>query len=125
MKFICSILFLLMTFNLNASDWERRATGSNYVEYFGLVKKNLGIASLQMLRDYGSEIDYEGETIKSIQTLREFDCVNRNTKVTLYRGFSESMGEGEMLFEKKGESQWEKVDKGTFLEYAMRIACRI
>ncbi len=125
MKFFCLILFFLMSFNLYASDWERRATGPNYVEYFGLVKKDLGIATLEMLRDYNSETDYDGESIKSLKTLREFDCTNRSTKVVLYKGFLENMGEGEMLFEKKGRPQWERVDKSTFLEYAMKIACRI
>ena len=114
-----------MSFNSNATDWERRATGANYVEYFGLVKKNLGIATLEMLRDYNAETDYDGKSIKSIQMLREFDCTKRTTKVIFYKGFMENMGEGEILFEKKGEKQWERVDKSTFLEYAMKIACRI
>ena len=70
-------------------------------------------------------VDIDGVSVKSIQISRKFDCSKRTTKVILSKGFIENMGLGELLFEKKGELEWERVDKSTFLEYAMRIACRI
>ena len=106
-----------------AVDWERRATGQTYIEYFGAVVKTGEIASMLMLRDYISETDFQGVTVRSIQTERLFNCKEKITRVKKYDGFSEEMGMGELVLEKAGDNQWEKIKPSTFLQYALRTAC--
>ncbi len=109
--------------NAFASDWERRATGPTYAEYFGAVERNGEVASMLMLRDYVSETDFDGVTIRSVQTERLFNCKENITRVAKYDGYSEEMGMGELVLEKKGGDEWEKIAPSTFLEYALRTAC--
>jgi hypothetical protein len=123
-NFYLVFLLLFLLPSLSASDWQRKATGPDYVEYFGLAKKEMGIASLEMLRDYNLETVFDEVSVMSIQTLREFNCSSKTTKVIIYKGFLENMGVGDLVLEKRGETQWEYVDKNTFLEYAMKTACR-
>ena len=104
-------------------DWERRATGQTYVEYFGTVVRTGEIASMLMLRDYTAETDFQGVTVRSIQTERLFNCKENITRVKKYDGFSEEMGMGELVLEELGDNQWEKIEPSTFLEYALRTAC--
>ena len=106
-----------------AVDWERRATGQTYVEYFGTVVRTGEIASMLMLRDYTDEIDFQGVSVRSIQTERLFNCKENITRVKKYDGFSEEMGMGELVLEELGDNQWEKIEPSTFLEYALRTAC--
>ena len=124
-NFVLIIFFLYALYSPSAFsvDWERRATGADYAEYFGTVERNGEIASMLMLRDYMSETDFEGVTIKSIQTRRLFNCKEKITRIQKYDGFSEEMGLGELVLEKKGDNEWEKILPSTFLEYALRTAC--
>jgi len=119
------ILFFFFSFvpKVIAVDWERRATGQTYIEYFGTVVRTGEIASMLMLRDYTSETDFQGVTVRSIQTERLFNCKENITRVKKYDGFSEEMGMGELVLEKAGDSEWEKIEPSTFLEYALRTAC--
>ena len=126
MKVIIFFILNLSVFTANASEnWERKATGPFYVEYFGEINKIDGIATLQMLRDYNEEIEFDGFLIKSVQTFREFDCGDKTTKVQKYTGYADQMGEGEILFQKTGEDSWETVDSMTFLEFALKSACKV
>ena len=104
-------------------DWERRATGQTYVEYFGTVVRTGEVASMLMLRDYTDETDFQGVTVRSIQTERLFNCKENITRVKKYDGFSEEMGMGELVLEKVGDNEWEKIEPSTFLQYALRTAC--
>ena len=106
-----------------AIDWERRATGQTYVEYFGTVVRTGEVASMLMLRDYTAETDFQGVTVKSIQTERLFNCKENITRVKKYDGYSEEMGMGELVLEKAGDNEWEKIKPSTFLQYALRTAC--
>ena len=58
-----SALILLFCFSLTpkvfAVDWERRATGQTYVEYFGTVVRTGKVASMLMLKDYTAETDFQ------------------------------------------------------------------
>ena len=72
---------------------------------------------------YVSETDFDGVTIRSVQTERLFNCKENITRVAKYDGFSEEMGMGELVLEKKGGDEWEKIAPSTFLEYALRTAC--
>ena len=76
-----------------------------------------------MLRDYTDEIDFQGVSVRSIQTERLFNCKENITRVKKYDGFSEEMGMGELVLEELGDNQWEKIEPSTFLEYALRTAC--
>ena len=122
-----SALILLFCFSLApkvfAVDWERRATGQTYVEYFGTVVRTGKVASMLMLKDYTAETDFQGVTVRSVQTERLFNCQENITRVKKYDGFSEEMGSGELVLEKVGDNQWEKIEPSTFLEYALRTAC--
>ena len=122
-----STLILLLYFsfasNIFAIDWERRATGQTYVEYFGTVVRTGEVASMLMLRDYTAETDFQGVTVRSIQTERLFNCKENITRVKKYDGFSEEMGMGELVLEKVGDNEWEKIEPSTFLQYALRTAC--
>ena len=124
---IRSALILLLYFSfvpkIFAVDWERRATGQTYIEYFGTVVRTGEIASMLMLRDYTSATDFQGVTVRSIQTERLFNCKENITRVKKYDGFSEEMGMGELVLEKIGNNEWEKIEPSTFLEYALRTAC--
>ena len=104
-------------------DWERRATGQTYVEYFGTVVRTGEVASMLMLRDYTAETDFQGVSVRSIQTERLFNCRENITRVKKYDGFSEEMGMGELVLEKVGDKEWEKIEPSTFLQYALRTAC--
>ena len=104
-------------------DWERRATGQTYAEYFGTVVRTGEVASMLMLRDYTAETDFQGVTVRSIQTERLFNCKENITRVKKYDGFSEEMGMGELVLEKVGDNEWEKIEPSTFLQYALRTAC--
>ena len=106
-----------------AVDWERRATGQTYIEYFGTVVRTGEIASMLMLRDFTSKTDFRGVTVRSIQTERLFNCKENITRVKKYDGFSEEMGMGELVLENVGDNEWEKIEPSTFLEYALRTAC--
>ena len=122
-----SALILLFYFSFApkvfAIDWERRATGQTYVEYFGTVVRTGEVASMLMLRDYTAETDFQGVTVRSIQTERLFNCKENITQVKKYDGFSENMGMGELVLEKVGDKEWEKIEPSTFLQYALRTAC--
>ena len=76
-----------------------------------------------MLKDYTAKTDFQGVTVRSIQTERLFNCQENITRVKKYNGFSEEMGSGELVLEKVGDNQWEKIEPSTFLEYALRTAC--
>ena len=122
-----SALILLFYFSFAskvfAIDWERRATGQTYVEYFGTVVRTGDVASMLMLRDYTVETDFQGVTVRSIQTERLFNCKENITRVKKYDGFSEEMGMGEIVLQKAGDNEWEKIKPSTFLQYALRTAC--
>ena len=119
------ILFFFFSFvpKVIAVDWERRATGQTYIEYFGTVVKTGEVASMLMLRDYTADTDFQGVTVRSIQTERLFNCKENITRVKKYDGFSEEMGMGELVMEKVGDNEWEKIEPSTFLQYALRRAC--
>ena len=119
------ILFFFFSFvpKVIAVDWERRATGQTYIEYFGTVVKTGEVASMLMLRDYTADTDFQGVTVRSIQTERLFNCKENITRVKKYDGFSEEMGMGELVMEKVGDNEWEKIEPSTFLQYALRTAC--
>ena len=119
------ILFFFFSFvpKVIAVDWERRATGQTYIEYFGTVVRTGEIASMLMLRDYTAETDFQGVTVRSIQTERLFNCKENITRVKKYDGFSEEMGMGELVLQKAGDNEWEKIKPSTFLQYALRTAC--
>ena len=122
-----SALIVLLCFSFAPKgfgvDWERRATGQTYVEYFGTVVRTGEVASMLMLRDYTDETDFQGVTVRSIQTERLFNCKENITRVKKYDGFSEEMGMGELVLEKVGDNEWEKIKPSTFLQYALRTAC--
>ena len=118
---LCLLFYPLEGFSF---EWKRRATGPTYAEYFGQIERNGEVAAMLMLRDYVSETDFEGYAVKSIQTERLFNCKENITRVRKYSGFSEEMGLGEIVLEKAGGNQWEKVAPSTFLEYALNDACR-
>ena len=81
------------------------------------------VASMLMLRDYTAETDFQGVSVRSIQTERLFNCRENITRVKKYDGFSEEMGMGELVLEKVGDNEWEKIEPSTFLQYALRTAC--
>ena len=117
------LFYLSFAPKVSAFDWERRATGQTYVEYFGTVVRTGEVASMLMLRDYTAETDFQGVTVRSIQTERLFNCKENITRVKKYDGFSEEMGMGELVLQKAGDNEWEKIKPSTFLQYALRTAC--
>ncbi len=121
-----TMLFLLALASADAlAQWSEVGKTPEALVYIdrASIERQGGVARMVDIFDFTAAQQVEGKSYLSLQSLAEYDCIERRTRPLRIIAFSKNMGEGSVASSLETPGPWEHVAPASMEQELWRLAC--
>ena len=119
------LILLAITTTAAGADWQVVADDKEFTAYYDpSTTHQIGHkVSMWTLNDYKQAQRIEGESIRSIKSQHEFDCIAKKRRLLFGAIHTKSMGKGIPYYAGLNPTEWELVAPESSEAYLLKFAC--
>jgi len=119
------LVILMLVSGQAASEWVMLGGNESITLYVdpAMVRRSRSMVKIWTLVEFGSLQVSEGKFFMSEKQQAEYDCTGYRRRLLAFVGYSESQGDGDLVYSDATTREWEPIVPDSVDEFLWKLAC--